>query len=169
MSVYAVDKLIVQARKLASDYRKAMGKPLAGISVEIAEYDAVNLLGLTLCEPRVAGYDAIGKGEREGKRVQIKGRVLSDSKSNGQRIGQLQLEQDWDSVVLVILDEEYQPCEIYEADRQVILDAIDDDEQGEGKKRNRRGAMSVARFKKIATLVWQAAATTTETDSKASG
>lgn len=166
MSVYAVDKLIVQARKLASDYRKAMGKPLAGISVEIAEYDAVNLLGLALCEPRVAGYDAIGQGAREGKRIQIKGRVLSDSKSTGQRIGQLQLDQDWDSVVLVILDEDYQPHAIYEADRQAILDAMQDDEQGEGKKRNRRGAMSVARFKKIARLAWQNASAD---DSRASG
>ncbi len=78
MSVYAVDKLINQARVLASDYRKTMGKPLAGISSEIAEHDAVTLLDLELCQPRVSGYDAVGKGSREGKRIQIKARVIPD-------------------------------------------------------------------------------------------
>ena len=117
MSIFAVDKLIDQARKLASDYRKTMGKPLAGISGEIAEFDADNLLGLELCQPKVSGYDAIGQADREGKRIQIKGRVVVDGKLSGQRIGQLKLEQDWDMVVLVLMDENYEAYEIYEASR----------------------------------------------------
>jgi len=150
VSVYAVDKLINQARVLASDYRKTMGKPLAGISSEIAEHDAVTLLDLELCQPRVSGHDAIGKGSREGKRIQIKGRVIPDGKSSGQRVGQLKLEQDWDLVVLVLLDEHYEAIEVYQASHEVIAEAMQDSES----KRSKRGAMSVAKFKIIGELAW---------------
>jgi len=150
VSVYAVDKLINQARVLASDYRNTMGKPLAGISSEIAEHDAVTLLGLELCQPRVSGHDAIGTGQRDGMRVQIKARVIPDGKSSGQRVGQLKLDQDWDLVVLVLLDERYEPLEIYQASHEVIADAMQDSES----KRSKRGAMSVAKFKIIGDLAW---------------
>lgn len=151
MSVYSIDKLIVQARRLASDYRRATGKSL-GISTEIAEHDASTLLNLELCEqPRTAGYDAIGKGEREGKRIQIKGRVIFDESKSGQRIGQLKIDKEWDSVVLVLMDEEYEPYEIYEAEREDIEEVWD---KASASKRTKRGAMSVARFKIIGRLVW---------------
>jgi len=151
LSVFAVDKLISQARVLASDYRKTMGKPLAGISNEIAEYDAVHLLDLELCKPRQSGYDAIGKGSREGKKVQIKARVIPDGKLSGHRVGQLKLDQDWDIVVLVIMDENYEPTEIYEASHDVISEAM---EENGGSKRGKRGAMSVAKFRIIGELAW---------------
>lgn len=148
MSIFAVDKLISQARILAADYRRTMGKPLAGISNEIAEYDAVNLLGLELCNPRVSGYDAIGKGAREGKRVQIKARVIPDGKPSGHRVGQLKLDQDWDLAVLVIMDDHYEPTEVYEVEREVVDAAMKDSKPG------KRGAMSVAKFIAIGHLAW---------------
>ncbi len=153
MGVYSVDKLITEARKLASDYRRATGKPLAGVSAEIAEYDAARLLDLELVKPgaAVGGYDAIGHGSREGKRVQIKGRTIIDEAKRGQRIGQLKVDQEWDSVVLVLLDEEHEPYEIYEAERQGVLSHM---ENTNISKRSKRGAMSVAKFKNISRLVW---------------
>jgi hypothetical protein len=152
VSIYSVDKLISQARKLAADYRKATGKPLPGVSIEIAEHDAATHLGLELCpHPRPGGYDAIGTGDREGKRIQIKGRAIFDEKKSGQRIGQMKTDQEWDSVVLVIMDEDYDAVEIYETERDAILEAL---EEAGSSKRNRRGAMSVARFKNIGRLVW---------------
>jgi len=150
MSVYSTEKLISEARRLAAEYRKTTGKPL-GISSEIAEFDAANKLGLELCQERSNGFDAIGKGEREGKRVQIKGRAVFDEKKSGQRIGQLKVDQDWDSVVLVIMDENYDAVEIFEAEREVILEALN---ESKSSNRNKRGAMSLAKFKKIADLVW---------------
>ena len=138
-----------EARNLAAQYRKATGKPL-GISSEIAEHDAARLLNLELCHDRSAGIDAIGHGEREGKRIIIKGRAIFDETKSGHRIGQLKLEKEWDSVVLVIMDEEYQPVELYEADRAEIAEAL---EKSQSKRAN-RGAMSVAKFKAIGKLVW---------------
>lgn len=151
MGVYSVDKLIAEARRLASDYRRATGKPLAGVSVEIAEYDAARLLNLELTATEVAGYDAVGRGEREGKRIQIKGRTIFDENKKGQRIGQLNTDQPWDSVVLVLMDENHEPYEIYEAEREDVIAAL---EGSEGSKRNKRGAMSVAKFKHVGKLVW---------------
>ena len=152
MGVFSVDKLMSEARKLAVEYRRTTGKPLPGISGEIANYDAARLLDLELIKDNApGGYDAIGKGKREGRRVQVKGRAILDEKKSGQRIGQLKLEQEWDSVVLVLMDDTFEPFEIYEADRSEIMDAMDD---SGGSKRSKRGAMSVARFKAIANLVW---------------
>ncbi len=151
VGIYSVDKLISEARRLATEFRRTTGKPLPGVSNEIAEHDAARLLDLTLCADRSPGYDALGSGRREGKRMQIKARVIFDEEKSGQRIGQLKLEREWDSVLLVIMDEDYQPVEIHEADREEILDALQD---AGTSNRNKRGAMSVARFKIIAQLVW---------------
>ena len=149
MSLYKFDKLISEARRLAKDYREATGKPLAGVSAEIALHDAAHLLDLELCEQPQAGYDAIGRGRREGLKVQIKGRAILDESKSGQRIGQLKTEQDWDLVVLVLFDADFEPVEIYEADRAEMLSSINNDS-----RRNKRGAMSVAKFKIIGRLVW---------------
>lgn len=151
--VYSVDKLITEARRIAAEYRRATGKTLGGISGEIAEQDAARLLDLELCTERPGGYDAIGRGSREGVRVQIKGRAIFDERKSGQRIGQLKLDQQWDSVVLVLMDENFEPTEIYEARREDVTAAM---EEGGDSRRARRGAMSVARFKNIAQLVWTA-------------
>jgi hypothetical protein len=150
LGIYEVDKLMAETRRLAAEYRKTTGQAL-GVSGEIAEYDAARLLGLELCNDPAVGCDAIGQGEREGKRIQIKGRVIFDESKSGHRIGQLKLEKDWDSLLLVLMDDNYDPVEIYEADREEIIDAI---EGSASEKRSKRGAMSVAKFKIIGHLVW---------------
>lgn len=151
MSIYAIEKLIGEARRLASEYHRTTGKPLAGVSAEIAEYDASRLLGLKLCTPKVAGYDAIGTGTRDGKKIQIKGRTIFDEAKKASRIGQLKIEQQWDSVVLVLMDDNHEPYEIYEAQRAELSREL---AQDEGHSRSKRGAMSVAKFKHLSQLVW---------------
>ena len=149
MSVFAVDKLISQARELAAEYRRTTGKPLPGISNEIAEHDAIRLLNLEQVEDAVGGYQAIDPA-RGGKRIQIKSRTIFDENKSGQRIGQLKIDQPWDSVVLVLLNEVYEPYEIYEAERDELLEHA----AKASSSRSKRGAISVARFKIISRLVW---------------
>jgi len=149
MSVFKVDKLMSEARRLAAEYRRATGKPLVNSS-ELAEFDACRLLNLDLCEQKQAGFDAIGTGQREGKRIQIKGRAIFDDSKGGHRIGQLKIDQSWDSVMLVIMDDNLEPMEIFETERADILQAMDE----QNSKRAKRGAMSVAKFKNIGQLVW---------------
>ena len=151
MSIYATEKLISEARRLAAEFRAATGKPL-GISNEIAEFDASRLLDLEICKDRPGGYDAVGrKVPRAGKRIQIKARAIFDEAKSGQRVGQLKLDKEWDSVLLVVMDEKYLPVEIYEAERADVERALDERPLD---KRNKRGAMTVARFKNIARMIW---------------
>lgn len=150
MTVYSVDKLIEQLRHMARDWREAKGEPLPGISSEIATHDAIRLLNLEPADQGL-GYDAVGRGRWGGKRIQIKGRAIFDEDKAGQRIGQLKAEQEWDSVMLVLLDASYEPFEIYEVERGDALAAV---AESEGSKRAKRGVMSVAKFKAIGRRVW---------------
>ncbi|MCW8883564.1 MAG: hypothetical protein OQL17_09445 [Sedimenticola sp.] len=149
MSLYAADKLIGQARQLAAEYRRTMGKPLPGISNEIALHDAIRLLRLKQVDTTIGGYDAVDPS-RNDLRIQIKSRTIFDESKTGQRIGQIKADQPWDCVVLVLMDEDYEPYEIYEADRDELLEFMDQSSSNRAK----RGALSVARFKIIGRLVW---------------
>jgi len=150
VSLYSVDKLISEARRIAAEYRRTTGKPL-GISAEIARHDACRYLDLEPDEDAV-GYDATGKvAEREGLKFQIKGRAIFDEKKGGQRLGQIKTDQEWDKIVLVLMNEDFETTEIYEASRDEIFLDLDETENS---NRNKRGAISVARFKRLAHLVW---------------
>ena len=150
MPVYAIDKLISETRRLAVEFRRSTGQPLP-VSGEIARYDAARFLNLTLCEPRNNGVDAVGNGDQDGLRFQIKVRVLSDDNRPGVRIGQINPNGEWDKLLLVIMDHEYEACEIYEVDKELALEVIT---IGGDSHRVRRGAMSVAKFKNIGLLTW---------------
>lgn len=54
-----VEEILGAVKKLASRYKKLIGKPL-GVTGEVAEYNVATLLGLELAEARTAGYDAVG-------------------------------------------------------------------------------------------------------------
>ena len=58
------------AKAVGRRYRELTGKPL-GVTAEVGEVQAAELLGLKLAEARQAGYDAVGE---DGRRVQIKAR-----------------------------------------------------------------------------------------------
>ena len=151
MGIYDVGKLISETRRLAAEYRKATGKALA-VTSEIAKHDACELLDLEPVESeQEGGFDAIVRNE-DGQtiRYQIKGRAIFDESKSGQRIGQLKLDKQWDAVILVLMNEEFVPQEIYMASR----DAIDAELEESNSKRKNRGAMSVARFKHLGHLVW---------------
>lgn len=49
------------------------------------------------------------------------------------------------------MNEEFESTEIYEASRETMIDDI---EEAGDSSRKKRGAMSVARFKRLAQLVW---------------
>jgi hypothetical protein len=103
--------------------------------------------------PDQVGYEAVGteeSGDLHNEKIQIKGRTIFSESKSTYRIGQLKMEQNWDSVVLVLLNDDYEPFEIYEIDRETLEDNVIDKQSKKAKK----GAMTVARFKKIATLAW---------------
>lgn len=148
MGVYRVDKLMAEARRLAADYRRATGKTLA-ISGEIALSDAIGALGLEPAPDGANGYDAVRhRPDGPAERVQIKGRVVFDDTRRPHRLGQLRLDGDWDVTVLVLMDEDYEPFEMLEARRAVLEEVLAE------AKPNRKGTLSVGRFRAVGRLAW---------------
>ncbi len=151
MELYSIDKLMHETRQLAAKYRQTTGSTLP-VTGEIARFDAARALNLALIDEPGSAIDAVGReGERQDKKIIIKGRAIFDSSRTSPRIGQLNPQQDWDLAVLVLFDDNYEPEEIYEASREAVADAL------EGKKdsgRKKRGAMSIKQFKIIGERVW---------------
>lgn len=143
-----VADLLKQARVIAVEYYRLTGKPL-GITGEVGEYEAARLLDLELAVAREAGFDAI---DQNGRRLQIKSRSISRAKKlTGQRLGAIDLDKPWEAVILVLLDEEFSPMAIYEADRPAITEAL---QRPGSKARNERGALAINKFRSIGRQVW---------------
>ena len=115
--------VLKQAKEAAIYFRVLTGKPL-GITDEVAEYEAAWILGLELAEARQPGFDAIRREGTKNIRIQIKGRRIPRDVKLGQRLGSIRFNHMWDSVVLVLLDEDFEPYEMYEAKRGAIKRAI---------------------------------------------
>ncbi|WP_198419451.1 hypothetical protein [Geomonas terrae] len=142
-------EIIQEAKKLAWEYKMLTGKPL-GITGEVAEYEAARQLNLQLCDARQAGHDATQKGLAGEKKIQIKGRCVT-SKKSGQRVPSIKLTHDWDSVMLVLLDDNFEPIKILEAERSAVEQVLT---KPGSKSRNERGSMSISQFNFIARQVW---------------
>lgn len=142
--------LLAEAKRLAQEYRGLTGKPL-GITGEVAEFEAARILGVELTPARQAGYDAVERGNGTERRLQIKGRCMLPDCKPGQRVGRIDVKKDWDAVVLVLLNENFDATAIYEADRGPVLAAL---AQPGSKARNERGALGVSKFKSIGRRRW---------------
>lgn len=146
-----VVRILEQAKQLAQEYHRLTGKPL-GITGEVAEYEAARILGLSLSAARQAGYD--GTRQVNGKTIhyQIKGRRILSNANPGQRLGQIKLNNEWDAVLLVLLDENFDATHIFEASREQVTKALL--EPG-SRSRNERGALSIGKFKSIGRPLWE--------------
>lgn len=143
-------EILKEAKVLARRFYRLTGKPL-GVTGEVAEYEAATRLGLLLHPARQAGYDATEALEDGVARIQIKGRcILNPLKITG-RMGAIDLRQPFDTVLLVLLDSEFNAFAMYEASRAKVEDALT---LPGSKARNERGALAIRQFMSIATLRW---------------
>jgi predicted nucleic acid-binding Zn-ribbon protein len=143
-------RILRKAKALAREYYAATGRPL-GITGEIAEYEAVRLLDLEIAPVRSPGYDAVRRAHGRETRIQVKGRCILPGAKPGQRLGRIDLTKEFDSVVLVLLDQDFNATAIYEATREAVVDALS---AAGSKARNERGALGLSKFKAIGRLVW---------------
>ena len=144
-------EILNEVIKLAVEYYTLTGKPL-GVTGEVAEYLAASLLNLELAPARCAGFDAIRYDKGRPQKIQIKGRYKKDGKKWG-RMSKIRHTQEFDIVILVLMHRNYEPVEIWEADRETVLERL---VQPGSKSRNERGSMSVSQFKSIAHKIWSA-------------
>ena len=143
--------LKMEAKDLASRYYRLTGKPL-GITGEMAELEAAELLGLELSSARQTGYDAIRhRGGRE-ERIQIKGRAVDSGARFKGRCPAIKCGDQFDFVLLVLLDRQtLEPLEIWEATEKAIVERLD---ALGSKSRNDRRQMGLSQFKTVAERVW---------------
>lgn len=132
-------EILKEAKVLASRFYRLTGKPL-GVTGEVAEFEATTRLGLLLHPARQAGYDATETLEDRVARIQIKGRcILNPQKITG-RLGAIDLRQPFDTVLLVLLDSEFNAFAMYEAGRAKVEAALT---LPGSKARNERGASAI--------------------------
>jgi hypothetical protein len=102
-------------------------------------------------EARQAGYDATRLENGVTHRLQIKGRCVLPGASKSQQLGGIDIDKDFDGVLLVLMDEHLNATAIYEADRAPIIAAIT---RPGSKARNERGALAASKFISIGRKVW---------------
>lgn len=142
--------MLHDVKLVAREYYELTGRPL-GVTAEVAEYEAARLLGVELSPVRQAGYDAMRTTRDGDQYLQIKGRCILPGSKPGQRMGAIDLNKKWDAVLLVLLDEAYEPTEIYEADRASVSNAL---MTPGSRARNERGQLGISKFKAIGHKIW---------------
>jgi hypothetical protein len=144
-------EILHAVKKLGQEYRSLTGKPL-GITGEVAEYEAARILNLELTAARQAGYDAIERSNGCARKLQIKGRCVLENSKRSQRVGRIKVDAEFDAVLLVLLDQNFDATVIYEADRAPVIAALT---APGSKARNEKGALAVSKFKAISRVKWQ--------------
>ncbi|HEX7125601.1 MAG TPA: hypothetical protein VF406_07440 [Thermodesulfobacteriota bacterium] len=81
----------------------------------------------------------------------MKGRRILTA-SPGQRISRIDIEKEWDGVLLVVMNSESETTAVYEARRAVVVEAL---LKPGLKARNERGSLNISQFKAIGRLVWK--------------
>ncbi|MFN0046971.1 MAG: hypothetical protein ACKVOS_10940 [Sphingorhabdus sp.] len=143
--------LFQDIRSLALRYRNATGKPL-GVTGELAELAASQILGVELAPARTAGFDGwlVRGGDR--LRVQIKGRAVPWATRYVGRCPAIKCGDQFDIVLLILVDNQtMQPREIWEADEKDIVARLS---VPGSRSRNERHSMGISQFKSIARLIW---------------
>lgn len=141
-----VREILAIVKPLAAEYYRLTGKPL-GVTGEVAEYVAAEILGLRLTPARTAGHDAM----RGTERIQIKGRAYGQNAKPGQRMSRIKTDAPCDTVLLVLLDNAtLEPREMWEAPFASVAVCL----ARPGSKARARGTLAIADFKRIAHLVW---------------
>jgi hypothetical protein len=139
--------IIAQVRPLAAEYYRLTNKPL-GVTGEIAEFVAAEMLNLKLVEARTQGHDAIAETPTGRVRVQIKGRVFGDKIKPGAKLSRInKTEENCDKVVLIILRKEtLEVREIWEAPFAKVVEKL----SRLGSNARGRGQLSIGEFRSVA-------------------
>ncbi len=144
-----------EIRNLACRYYSLTGKPL-GVTGEMAELTAADLLGLRLAVVRTPLFDALQESPRGDIRVQIKGRAVDRLDRYRGRTPSIRCDEGFETVLLVLLDREnLEPLEIFEADRLAVAARLS---APGSKARNERSSLGISQFRSIARRVWPPAA-----------
>ncbi|MDZ7895233.1 MAG: hypothetical protein U5M50_09935 [Sphingobium sp.] len=152
ITIHQLPALVQRIRDVALEYYQVTGKPL-GVTGELAELAAAEILGVVLSDARQAGYDAIDHSCLPPRRVQIKGRAINVTRPYIGRCPSIKCGGLFDDVLLVLLDKvTLKPFEIW---RSTEADVIQRLNAPGSKARNERSSMGISQFRSIAKCVWR--------------
>ncbi len=77
-----IQEILAAVKPLAAEYHRLTGKPL-GVTGEVAEYIAADLLGLELAPARTAGYEAIRRSPNGPVRIQSRAAPTAMTRNRG--------------------------------------------------------------------------------------
>jgi hypothetical protein len=141
-----VREILARVKPLAAEFYQLTGKPL-GVTGEVAEYVAAEILNLELAPARTPGYDAL----RGTERIQIKGRAFGVDANRSQRMSRIKLDAPCDTILLVLMDNStLEPREMWEAPFAAVKSLL----EVPGSKARARGMLDVGAFKRVAKRVW---------------
>jgi hypothetical protein len=145
-------ELLGRLKALAGEYYELAGRALVGVADEIAQYEAAaRLADVELAAARDRGYAAIRRLACGDQRLQINGRRVLVGGASRQRTGSIELNKEWDSVLLVLLDDRYEATAIDEADQRALTNAISGSRSGAG---HERAQLSVTKVTSIGQRIW---------------
>ncbi len=144
--VARVREILATVKPLAAEYYRLTEKPL-GVTGEVAEYVASELLELKLVPARTVGHDAL----RGKERIQIKGRAYGET-TKSQRLSTIKQGAPCDTVLLVLLDNgTMEAREMWEARYRDVCECLN----RPGSKARARGSLSVSQFRSVACCIWK--------------
>jgi hypothetical protein len=149
-SASRIEEILAAAKALAIEYYQLTGKPL-GVTGELAEYVAAQVLRLKLVPPRTPGHDATRRRKGSVECIQIKGRAFKSGKS--QKLGKFNIKVPCDTAMMVLLDiTTLDPREIWEAPFSAVIKRLG----VPGSKARDRGVLTVGDFKRFGKRVFAA-------------
>lgn len=143
-------EILTSVKALAKEYYDLTGRPL-GVTGEMAEFEAHRRLQVELTPVRQPGYDAIERVGGEVRRLQIKGRCLQPNRDRSPRVGRIDVEHEWDRLLMVLMDQNFDATEIVEATRASVQEEL---ERPGSKARNERHSLSVSKVRTIGLQRW---------------
>jgi hypothetical protein len=94
------------------------------------------------------GIDATDKRDIDDYYL-IKGRVIFKGGKARQKLGKLRLKSQWTNLLMAIYNAGYLPSQIYSIKRSII------EQQMANLAQDKRGSMTVAKYKAISEMVWE--------------
>ena len=113
----------------------------------MGEYQAAKILGLELKPPRTKGFDAT---DSDGKKYEIKARCVRQS--NSQQTSKIKIDAEWDYLLLILMNPDFEPLEIHQAKFMDVKRAIC--EPG-STARNKRQTLPISKVKSIGKRIWK--------------
>lgn len=144
-----ITKILDEVKQLAKEYKQITGRVL-GVTGEIAENETSKILKLELKQARNPGYDSIKRDGDKIVKYEIKGRIKTTN-YRSQRTSKININEEWDKLLLSIMNEDYEVLDIYQADRKDVVESL---KKPGSKARSEKFTLRIGEVIRISQKIW---------------